>query len=110
MLVKKAKDQQNQVGKPELLAFAFNFGGLAEWSNAIGLHPIDGGLIAVQGFESLTRRLLSLPGDGWNHHQGEKRTGYQTSSGRIDRRSKEAMDDDRGLPSMYRPCYGPTQV
>ena len=31
-------------------------GGLAEWSNAAGLQPADGALIAVHGSESLTRR------------------------------------------------------
>lgn len=70
----KEKGQQNPVAKPELLALALNFGGLAERSNAVGLQPIDGGQIAVQGFESLTRRHFDFPRDGANHHEREKRT------------------------------------
>ena|SRR5579862_9374554 len=70
-MLNKAK-ASGQESNPNSLALAL--GGLAEWSNASGLHPVDGGLIAVQGFESLTRRHFSLPSDGANHHQGEKRT------------------------------------
>lgn len=43
----------------ELLAFWGFRGGLAEWSNAAGLRPVDDAYIAVQGFESLTRRQNS---------------------------------------------------
>ena len=53
----RAKGQQNHFTALELLALASKLGGLAERSNAVGLQPIDGALITVQGFESLTRRL-----------------------------------------------------
>jgi hypothetical protein len=69
----KAKGQQNPVAKPELLALAL-VAGWQSWSNATGLHPADGARPTIQGFESLTRRHFSLPSDGANHHQGEKRT------------------------------------
>jgi hypothetical protein len=52
----KTKGQQPRVAKLELLAVCGFRGGLAEWSNASGLHPADDAYPIVQGFESLTRR------------------------------------------------------
>ena len=61
MIDKKAKGQSGTVAKPELLALAFTFGGLAEWSNAADCKSVNGACTAVRGFESLTRRQISSP-------------------------------------------------
>lgn len=55
----KTKGQQPLVAKLELLALCLSRGGVAEWSNATGLQPANGALIAVRGFESLPRRQNS---------------------------------------------------
>ena len=71
----KSKGQQTQVSKLEPLALAFNFGGLAEWSIAAGLQPVNGGPTTVLGFESLTRRhLLTPPASASTPARGMKRT------------------------------------
>jgi hypothetical protein len=57
----KAEGQQNPVFKPELLALAFHFGGLAEWLNAADCKSATGAQNIGQGFKSLTRRHFSLP-------------------------------------------------
>jgi hypothetical protein len=56
VLANKAKGQSETVAKPGLLAFAFTFGGLAEWSNAADSKSVNGATNTVLGFESLTRR------------------------------------------------------
>jgi hypothetical protein len=57
----KAKGQSETVAKPELLAFAITFGGLAEWSNAADSKSVNGATNTVLGFESLTRRQFNSP-------------------------------------------------
>ena len=69
----KAKGQQNRL-EAELLALTPVIGGLAEWSNASGLRPVDGAHIIVQGFESLTRRQISSPAKALTSARELKRT------------------------------------
>jgi hypothetical protein len=57
----KEKGQSGTVAKPELLALAFTFGGLAEWSNAADGKSVNGGHDTVLGFESLTRLKITFP-------------------------------------------------
>lgn len=52
----KTKGQQPKVTKLEPLALCVFRGGVAERSNATGLHPADGDISTVRGFESLPRR------------------------------------------------------
>jgi len=52
----KTKGQQSIGTKLEPLAFCVFRGGVAERSNAAGLHPVDGADTAVQRSESLPRR------------------------------------------------------
>ena len=61
MPVNKAKGQSGTVAKPELLALALTFGGLAEWSNAADCKSVNGVHGTVLGFESLTRLKISSP-------------------------------------------------
>jgi hypothetical protein len=49
------------VSKPNTLAVAFDFGGLAEWSIAADCKSVNGGPTTVLGFESLTRRYFEAP-------------------------------------------------
>jgi len=55
----KTKGQQPLVAKLELLALCVFCGGLAERSNATGLHSADGAHMTIQGYEYLTRRQNS---------------------------------------------------
>jgi hypothetical protein len=61
VLDNKAKGQTGTVAKPELLAFSFPFGGLAERSNAADCKSVNGAQNTVLGFESLTRLKISSP-------------------------------------------------
>ena len=47
------------VAKPNTLAIALSFGGLAERSIAADCKSVGGAHITVQGFESLTRRQIN---------------------------------------------------
>jgi hypothetical protein len=55
VIANKAKASVS-VAKPNTLAVALNFGGLAEWSIAADCKSVNGGPTTVLGFESLTRR------------------------------------------------------
>ena len=59
----KTKGQQPLVTKREPLALCVFRGGLAEWSNAADCKSVNGGLPAVLGFESLTRRQYCTPAE-----------------------------------------------
>ena len=73
MLANKAKASVS-VAKPNTLAVALNFGGLAERSNAIDCKSTSGAHDIGQGFESLTRRHLAPPANALTSARGMKRT------------------------------------
>jgi hypothetical protein len=62
------------VYKPNTLALALNFGGLAERLNATDCKSVNGASNTVQGFKSLTRRQIAPPVKALTSTRGMNRT------------------------------------
>lgn len=71
------------VAKPNTLALAFNFGGLAEWLNAADCKSVNGAGTTVRGFESLTRRHFSSPVKAGTSTREKNRTAKAARSRKI---------------------------
>ena len=98
----KRKGQQPQVVL-DLSAFSGFRGGVAERSNATGLHPADGAYPTVRGFESLPRRqnCIYTPAEALTSTGAEIRTAeavqtFQAKYGAFGCESQGDLTTNRG--------------